>query len=455
MPAAPLDIKPTLLIVDDERHTRDGLRRALQDHFETYIASDIATALSTLEAESVDLVLTDLKIGTDNGMELLEKCHSMSHPPVCVMMTAYGSVDTAVQAMRRGAYDYITKPLNIEKLEMMLLRAVKSRNVERENIELREQLDKKFGLEQLIGQSSRMTEIFELIRQVADSRATVLIEGESGTGKELVARAIHNLSSRKHKNFVAVHCAALTPELVSSELFGHEKGAFTGAAERRIGRFEQADKGTIFLDEIGEIDAATQVRLLRILGERAFERVGSNQSIEVDVRLIAATNRHLEQMVKDGAFREDLFFRIHVMRIELPPLRERKEDIPLLVKSFVEESCRENGKPLYHLSSEAEEALLRYDWPGNVRELKTVIEHGVVLCRGDQIMLRDLPVSISKAQMKAGGGGIDTFNLVEVEKNLIVRALQRCEGNRTEAAKLLGLSRRTLHRKLNEYKIQE
>lgn len=450
-----LDTNPTLLIVDDERHTRDGLRRALQDHFETYVAGDIASALATLEAESIDLVLTDLKIGTDNGMELLEKCHSMSHPPVCVMMTAYGSVDTAVQAMRRGAYDYITKPLNIEKLELMLLRAAKSRNVERENIELHEQLDKKFGLEQLIGQSPRMMEIFEVMRQVADSRATVLIEGESGTGKELVARAIHNLSARRHKSFVAVHCAALTPELISSELFGHEKGAFTGATERRIGRFEQADKGTIFLDEIGEIDATTQVKLLRILGERSFERVGSNQSMEVDVRLIAATNRHLEQMVKDGTFREDLFFRIHVVRIELPPLRERKEDIPLMVKSFVEQSCRENGKPLYKLSPEVEEALLRYDWPGNVRELKTVIEHGVVLCRGEQIILRDLPASISGAQQKAGVEMTNTFNLVEVEKNLIARALQRCEGNRTEAAKLLGLSRRTLHRKLNEYHIQE
>lgn len=449
------DSKPNLLIVDDERHTRDGLRRALEDSFETYVAADLASALSTLEAETIDLVLTDLKLGTDNGMELLEKCKAMRHPPICIMMTAYGSVDTAVQAMRRGAYDYVTKPLDIEKLEMLLLRAVKSRRVEVENRELREQLDKRFGLEQIIGQSGRMGEIFDLVRQVADSRATVLVEGESGTGKELIAHAIHTLSPRKNQPFIAVHCAALSKDLLESELFGHEKGAFTGATEKRIGRFEQADKGTIFLDEIGEIDASLQVKLLRILGERTFERVGGNTPIKVDVRLVAATNRNLESMVKAGTFREDLFYRIHVVRVELPPLRERKEDIPLLVKAFITQSCRENGKQDLGISPEAEQALLNYDWPGNVRELRAAIEHGVVLCRGQQITLRDLPAPVAGAQQKSGICSIDTFNLVDVEKNLIVRALQRCEGNRTEAAKLLGLSRRTLHRKLHEYHLHE
>ncbi|MFZ5806342.1 MAG: sigma-54-dependent transcriptional regulator [Verrucomicrobiota bacterium] len=448
--------KPTLLIVDDEKPTRDGLRRAMENHFEVYLAESVEGALNVLDVESIDVVLTDLRMpGGDDGMKLLEKCQGLSKPPVCVMMTAYGAVDTAVQAMRRGAYDYVTKPLNIDKLEMLLLRAVKSKNTEQENKNLREELDKKFGLENLIGSSPRMMEIFDVIRQVADSRATVLIEGESGTGKELVAKAIHQLSPRKNKAFVAVHCAALSPQLLESELFGHEKGAFTGAMERRIGRFEQADKGTIFLDEIGEIDASVQVKLLRVLGERKFERVGGNQQIEVDARLIAATNKNLETMVKEEKFREDLFYRIHVVKISMPPLRERREDIPLLTQAFLKEFCKENGKPSMTLEPQVEKIFLNYDWPGNVRELRTAVEHGVVLSKGEIVALKDLPPALRGFDGHGKAAWSDTFKLDDVEKNLIFRALEKSNNNRTDAAKLLGISRRTLHRKLNEYGVKD
>jgi DNA-binding NtrC family response regulator len=449
--------RPSLLLVDDEKHTRDGLRRALEEHFEVYAAPDVPSAFNILEAESIDLVLTDLRMGgSDDGMKILDRCQTLSRPPVCFMMTAYGSVDTAVEAMRRGAADYVTKPVNLDKLEMLLLRAAKNRTLEQENTQLRRELDHKYGLENLIGRSPRMVEIFETIKQVADSRATVLIEGESGTGKELVAHAVHALSPRRHKPFVPVHCAALSPQLLESELFGHERGAFTGAHERRIGRFEQADGGTIFLDEIGEIDSATQVKLLRVLGERTFERVGSNKAIQVDIRLVAATNRNLEELTHEGKFRDDLFYRLNVVRIELPPLRERREDIPLLAQAFLQSCCEENGKSLLRLSEAATQALLEYSWPGNVRELRTAIEHGVVLSRSQQIELKDLPPTL-RSRDASGTAHVPqgkTLNLETLEKQSIVKALEQTRGNRTEAAKVLGLSRRTLHRKLNQYGLE-
>jgi len=451
-----MDLHPTLLIVDDERHTREGLRRALESQFDVYLAADVSGAASILEAEGIDLLLTDLRLGgAEDGMRLLEKCQTLSHPPVCIMMTAYGSVQSAVEAMRRGAYDYVTKPVNIDELELLLLRAQKSRKLEVENRQMRRELDRKFGLEQLIGRSPRMEEIFDVIRQVADSRATVLIEGESGTGKELVAHAIHALSPRSKRPFQAVHCAALSPQLLESELFGHEKGAFTGAQERRVGRFEQAEGGTVFLDEIGEIDAATQVKLLRVLGERSFERVGGNKKIEVDIRLVAATNRSLSQLVKEGRFREDLFYRINVVRVELPPLRERREDIPLLARAFLEEFARENGKGELRFSESVEAALLQYDWPGNVRELRTAVEHGVVLCRGAEILAKDMPPALNVHANASAVTFANTLNLGQMEKSSIIRALQEAGENRTEAARLLGISRRTLQRKLKEYKLEK
>lgn len=449
------ELQPTLLIVDDEKHTREGLRRALEDHFDIYLAEDIEAAFSILTSETIDLVLTDLRMSGDaDGMKVLEKCQTLSRPPLCFMMTAYGGVDTAVEAMKRGAQNYVEKPVNIDKVEMLLLRALKSRKLETENKVLREELDRKFGLERLIGNAPGMVEIFETIRQVAESRATVLVEGESGTGKELVAHAIHSLSPRKNQPFIPVHCAALPPELLASELFGHEKGAFTGAHERRIGRFEQANGGTIFLDEIGEIDHATQVKLLRVLGERSFERVGGNQPINVDVRVVAATNKNLEELVRKGEFRDDLFYRIHVVRVEMPPLRERREDIPLLTQHFLKELCEENGKSLLQLSPDAEEAMLSYNWPGNVRELRTAVEHGVVLTRDDLIELQDLPPPLKETSRPTSFSVGGTLNLESLEKQSIVRALEESGGNRTEAAKELGISRRTLHRKLNEYDLR-
>jgi len=450
---------PTLLIVEDEKNTRDGLRRALEDKFEIYLAPDATGAMNVLESEKIDVLLSDLRLGGGmDGMELLAKAQSLPHAPVCVLMTAYGSVDIAVEAMKRGAYDYVTKPLNLEEVELLLLRALRSRTVEAENAQLRQELDKKYGFERFIGDSPGMLKVFELIRQVANSTATVLIEGESGTGKELAAQALHQLSGRKNNPFVAVHCAALSAQLLESELFGHERGAFTGATGRRIGRFEEANHGTIFLDEIGEIDAATQVKLLRVLGERTLQRVGGNANIAVDVRVIAATNRDLEKLVAEGKFREDLYFRLAVVPLKLPPLRERKEDIPLLAAAMIKEFALENGKKVSGMTADAQEALQRYDWPGNVRELRTTLQYGVTVARGERIGLKDLPERIFGSNSSSRGGASSlpgSFNLEKMEKYLIEKALEACGGSRTEAAQKLGISRRTLHRKLNFYHLDK
>jgi two-component system response regulator AtoC len=454
-------IQPTILIVDDEKHTRDGLRRLLEDDYDVYIAADIAGAVDVLTREQIDLLLTDLRLGNEDGMILIDRTLKMSHPPICIMMTAYGSVDTAVDAMKRGAYDFVTKPLNLDKVELLIARALQSRKLEQENRTLREQVDERYGLENIWGESAALHEVLDTIKQVAPSSANVLIEGESGTGKELAAHAIHNLSRRNKAKFVAVHCAALSPQLLESELFGHEKGAFTGASERRIGRFEQANGGTLFLDEVGEIDPSTQVKLLRIMSEdRAFERVGGNQTLHADVRLIAATNKNLEKLVQEGKFRDDLFFRLNVVRITMPPLRERKEDIPLLVRGFLRHFCKANDKPLLDLTPDAMNAFLTYDWPGNVRELRTAIEHGVVMATGPKITLRDLPMAVRQATSaslprgispeKAFGEKMNPLDLHETERKLVLQALATTRGNVTAAAKKLGISRRTLHRKINE-----
>src|SRR5882762_8315944 len=332
---------PTLLIVDDEKTTREGLRDALQDRFDVYLAADAKTATELLEEEHFDVLLTDFRLPTEDGMKLIARAKSLPKPPVCILMTAYGSEEVAVEAMKRGADDYIAKGrMQIDELEMRIGRALRRQSLEVENESLRQQLDRKYGLENIIGESPPMQEVLETVRQVAPSKATVLVTGESGTGKELIARAIHQLSPRARQPLVAVHCAGLPRELIESELFGHERGAFTGAHERRIGRVEQAQGGTLFLDEIGEIDATIQIKLLRFLGERTFERVGSNKTLTADVRLVAATNKNLEELVATGAFREDLYFRLKVVKIWLAPLRERRGDIPLLAQSFLREFAR-------------------------------------------------------------------------------------------------------------------
>ena len=452
----------TLLIVDDEKNTRDGLRLSLEEGFDVFVAGDAAQAMTVLKHEAVDLMLTDLRLGGDDGMKLIEAALKLPKPPVCVMMTAYGAVDTAVEAIKRGAYDFITKPLNLDELELLLKRALKERRLESENTQLKAEADQRSGFTRLLGRSPALREVLETIAQVAPSRATVLVEGESGTGKELAARAIHQLSGRPDSRLVVVHCAALSPQLLESELFGHEKGAFTGASERRIGRFEQAHGGTLFLDEVGEIDASTQVKLLRALGERVIERVGSNRPVPVDVRLVAATNRNLRSLVAEGKFRDDLFFRLAVVTVRMPALRERPEDILLLAEAFLEEFSRENHKPPKPLADETRDLLVRYPWPGNVRELRTAIEHGVILSRGPAIVPADLPamlrgieppVAIVPAGPAVALSLLDApsdFNLHSTEQRLIRAALARTRQNRTEAARLLGISRRTLQRKLKE-----
>lgn len=455
--------KPSVLIVDDEKHTREGLRRALELDYAITVAEDGTTAMRLLESETFDIVLTDLRMPDFDGLQLVQRAQSVAHPPICIVMTAYGTVENAVEAMRRGAHDYLTKPIDLDRLELVLARALKSRRLEVENVTLRQQLDKRYGMENIIGQSAPMVEVLDTIRQVAPSRATVLIQGESGTGKELVARAVHQLSPRRNGPFLAVHCAALSQNLLESELFGHEKGAFTGALERRIGRFEEADGGTIFLDEIGEIDSSVQVKILRVLGERQFERVGGNKTLSVDVRLVAATNRNLEELVKAGKFRDDLFYRLQVVTITLPPLRQRAEDVVLLANAFLREYARENNKIISEITPQAMSAMQLYPWPGNVRELRTAIERAVVLARSDKIALRDLPPAVGAMVQTAQEQGTvppeqlakSNLTLEEVERLMIVNALKATEGNRSESARRLGISRRTLHRKLHDYKLED
>src|SRR6185295_14368655 len=397
-------MNPTLLIVDDEKPTRDGLRDALGERYDVYLAEDAKTALELLEREHFDVLLTDFRLPSEDGLKLIARAKSLAKPPICILMTAYGSEELAVDAMKRGADDYIAKGrLQIDELEMRIARALRRQNLEVENVSLRQQLDTKFGMENIVGESPVMQEIFDTVKQVAPSRATVLITGESGTGKELVARAIHQLSPRAGMPLVVVHPAGLPTNLLESELFGHEKGAFTGAHERRIGRVEQAQGGTLFLDEIGEIDATTQVKLLRFLGERTFERVGSSKTLSADVRVIAATNKDLKAMVKAGAFREDLFFRLSVVPIWLPPLRERLRDVPLLAGAFLKELAKDNNKVINGFEAAALEAMMNYDWPGNVRELRSAVERAVVFYRKDQISLKDLPGEV-RGGFASGGG---------------------------------------------------
>jgi len=455
----------TLLIVDDEKATRDGLRMALEDSFDCYVAADLKQAKQVLNSEDVDLLLTDLRLGADSGMEVLDAALALPHPPVALMMTAYGSVDTAVEAMRRGAWHFVTKPLNLDEVELLLKRAVRNRSLEKENVKLvaenetlkESKASASHGLDRLIGRSTLMVKVAAKIEQIAPTRATVLIEGESGTGKEVVAHALHDLSGRPGEKFVGVNCAALSSQLLESELFGHEKGAFTGASQRRIGRFEQAHGGTLFLDEIGEIDAQTQVKLLRALSERTIERVGSNTSIQVDVRIIAATNRSLARMVEEGTFREDLYFRLNVLGVIMPPLRERREDIVLLANSFLSEFAKENGRPEKPLTEAAMSSLLNYGWPGNVRELRTAIEHAVVMSNQSELDIQHLPDFITGLGHDFGSSSVkntlapkEEFNLHALEQRAVQGALRVTDGNRTKAAELLGISRRTLQRKLRD-----
>ena len=451
-----MSARPTILIVDDEKSTRDGLARALQRRYQVLLAEDGARALDIASQQPVDVVLSDLRMPGMDGLTLIQRLLSLTPQPICLLLTAYGSIETAVEAMKRGAHDYLTKPVNLDELDLLLKRLLRARDVERENTELREQLEERFGLDQIIGRSPALEEVLDTVRQVAPSRATVLIEGETGTGKELVAQAIHRLSPRAQAPLITVHCAALPPSLLASELFGHERGAFTGATERRPGRFERADGGSLLLDEIGEIDATVQVKILRVLEERTFERIGGKEQLEVDVRLMAATNKNLAEQVAKGAFREDLYYRLNVVTVTLPPLRDRREDIPLLAQKFLDDFNRDNGKAIEGFTPDCMNALMAHPWPGNIRELRNVVERMVVLSRRDALTLRDLPAPMrTGAQDPAPAVPPSALSLEAAEKDLIVKALAAHDGNRTKAAEQLGISRRTLHRKLNAYGLRD
>ncbi len=448
--------KPVIMVVEDEKNTREGLRHALEDDYQVLLADSGETALRLLEEhDAVEVMISDMRMSGMDGVTLIRRALGRDPSLVCILLTAYGTIETAVEAMKSGAYDFLTKPVNLDQLELVLQRALRSRQLEDENRQLRRQLDKKFGLENIVGQAPCMEEVFNLIQQVAPSRATVLIQGESGTGKELVAHAIHGLSPRARGPFIALHCAALPRELLESELFGHEKGAFTGATDRRRGRFELAEGGTLFLDEISEIDPMIQVKLLRVLEERKFERVGSQETLNADIRLVAATNRNLAEMVEENRFRPDLYFRLNVVAITLPPLRDRINDIPLLLRRFLQEFSQENQKHIEEITPDAMQALMGYAWPGNVRELRNAVERMVVLARGSKLTVRDLPPAIRGETSAAAGmpASMRPTSIQEANRQMILAALDANGGNRAQAATQLGISRRTLHRKLREFGI--
>lgn len=447
--------KPSILIVDDERGTREAMAKYLRLEYDVTLAEDGEAGINLINSGSYELILSDIRMEPGpSGLDVLNAALKHQPPIPCILFTAYGSIETAVEAVKRGAFDFVTKPVNFDRLEVIMKRALESVRILQENRELKQRLNEKLNSKGMIGSSPEMKRIQETIEQVAPTRATVLITGESGTGKELVAQALHQASGRTGK-FVAVHCAALPETLLESELFGHERGAFTGAVEMRKGRFELAEDGTIFLDEIGEIPLHIQVKLLRVLENRSFERIGGTETITSNARVIAATNRDLRSMVEKGEFREDLFYRLDVVSIHLPPLRERKGDIPLLIKHYLDLYANENGKKM-EISEKAMNALCSFEWPGNIRELRNCVERMVVLTRGNEIDLNNVPAEILAGRNPAAKT-LPQSSVCDLECNeklLIQRALSECGGNRTKAAERLGISRRTLHRKLNAYQLE-
>ncbi len=452
-------MKFNVLVVDDEINIRAGLGKSLEmDGYNIFLAEDGNDALKTMLRTDIDLVLSDLRMPGLSGEELLKKISS-SYPTVpVIILTGHGTVENAVNAMRDGAYDFMTKPVNLDRLSLLVKRALSSRELVMQHRALKkevEKLEKTRKYSSIIGKSAQMQKIFELLGQVAPTKASVLITGESGVGKELVADALHHMSTRSDYPFVKVHCAALSESLLESELFGHEKGAFTGAVGLKKGRFELADKGTIFMDEIGEVNQSVQIKILRVLQEKAFERVGGEKTVNADVRIVSATNRDLKKEIEDGNFREDLFYRLNVVNIHIPPLRERKEDIQLLAASFLNDFATENNKSIEGIDPKAAMSLYNYSWPGNVRELRNCMESAVVLCKKHIITLDDLPPSLADENegncIRIGMG----TSLAEAEKIIIRNTLNQEKGNKSRTAEILGIGRKTLHRKIHDYGLEE
>jgi len=445
--------KGRILVVDDEASARHALSEILTDEgYQVKMAGDGFRAIAAAQEFLPDLVLTDLKMPGMDGMGLLARLKEVHPECSIVLMTAFGAVESAVAAMHAGAANYLTKPLNSDELLLVIERALEGAALRREARDLREKLSERYDFSNIVGHSAEMRGVFKGVEQVAPSRATVLITGESGTGKELIASAIHHNSDRRDRPFVKLHCAALAETLLESELFGHERGAFTGADRRRVGRFELADGGTLFLDEIGEISPATQVKLLRVLQEHEFERVGGNQTVRVDVRLVAATNRDLKRLVQQGKFREDLYYRLNVINLHLPPLRERRDDIPALATHFVRRFASENNKQVERIDAGAMRVLRAHKWPGNVRELENVIERAVVLVDGPVILTRHLPTELDEPQGEDGAmPRIPGASLADLERYAILRTLEHVGGSTTQAAQMLGISVRKVQYRLRDY----
>jgi two-component system response regulator HydG len=449
----------TVLVVDDDSAHRTMLRTLISGWgYAVSEADDGAAAIENVKEIPYDLVLMDVRMVKVSGLEALEKIKTYNPAIPVIIMTAFSSVETAVDALKQGAHDYLTKPLDFDKLRLTLERAMEHTRLKEENRLLRESLGKQFDSRNIIGKSPSMIKLLETVAQVAPSEATVLITGESGTGKELIAGAIHFNSLRKNGPFVKINCAAITETLLESELFGHEKGAFTGADRRKEGRFSQAHGGTLFLDEVSEMSLMMQVKLLRALQEREFNRVGGETTIKVDVRVIAATNKNLMEQINEGAFREDLYYRLNVVELHVPPLAKRKEDIPLLAQHFLEMFIAKNQKEIKGFTPGALDNLIRYDWPGNVRELMNAIERGVVLARSSYLDVTDFPfMKNSSFQSDPDAACPETFSvegdlpLEEIEKSAILKTLEATDGNKSEAARRLGITRKTLHKKLKAY----
>jgi DNA-binding NtrC family response regulator len=448
-----------ILVIDDEKNQLELLTGYLKKKgAKVYASSSGSEGIEIVQNSIVDIIISDYKMPDKTGIEVLEQVKKINPEIDFIIITAYGTVEDAVKAMRIGAYDYISKPVDLDELDLILIRLLEHKSLKSENELLKYQLKEKNKISSIISNSSNMEEVLSISARAAESKATVLITGENGTGKEILAKAVHYISPRKDKPFIAVNIPALSENLLESELFGHEKGSFTGAERLRKGRFELADKGTIFLDEIGDIPPSIQVKLLRVLQEQQIERVGSTETINIDVRIIAATNQNLEKKIKEGIFREDLFYRLNIISVHIPPLRERKEDIMSLIEFFIDKYSKENNKPKFEISKEAADYLLKYNYPGNVRELENIIERAVVLARGSVITINDLPMNVKGLKTEEKITDAEPKSLTEqvesLEKRLIYDALANSGGNQTKAGKLLGITERNLRYKIKKYGIK-